>query len=496
MAKNCGNPYTEHDDREGTLFEYEIGNYLKEELPNSYLYRHSVVVTVPDRPGAQRVPREIDIAVVGPNGIFLIDAKAYGTRVESTALFEPWISYRYDTLNRETSYTTEDQPAEVMRKRLAQVKNMVVKNPDIKAFAFAKAIFVFKPKTKISIPLDPELASNKKNQDSLEQFRLVNFGQDLKDEILKTPLPPGARALTFDQIQAIMKLLAPGYIAPHNRVGVYAIRRSSQRIYAPNGLSYRLHELAHTEVDPPLKYRGKCYDLSASSNETWSEFENQVKRHGDVLVKLLNTEHVAKWVTHFFDPATDGFWVIEEWFDGESLESIFRGRQEKELNISDVMKQVALGLRELHNPPSALDRIRKITLPKMYHRNLNPSAIWIVRSTKHVILTDFELAKMEGSTYSAVLDKFTPNPYIAPEVIAKAHQANEKSDLYSWGAILFRLVTGGEYAAAKRAEAEQILLSSKLPSTIVDITLKCLEELPSDRPENIDVVIKAISGWK
>jgi serine/threonine protein kinase len=277
---------------------------------------------------------------------------------------------------------------------------------------------------------------------------------------------------------------------------VYAIRRSSQRIYAPNGLSYRLHELAHTEVDPPLKYRGKCYDLSASSNETWSEFENQVKRHGDVLVKLLNTEHVAKWVTHFFDPATDGFWVIEEWFDGESLESIFRGRQEKELNISDVMKQVALGLRELHNPPSALDRIRKITLPKMYHRNLNPSAIWIVRSTKHVILTDFELAKMEGSTYSAVLDKFTPNPYIAPEVIAKAHQANEKSDLYSWGAILFRLVTGGEYAAAKRAEAEQILLSSKLPSTIVDITLKCLEELPSDRPENIDVVIKAISGWK
>lgn len=496
MAKNCGNPYISHDEKEGTLFEYEVGDYLKEALPNSYLYRHSVVVTVPDKQGAYRIPREIDIAVVGPNGIFLIDAKAYGTKVEATALFEPWVSYRYDALNRETSYTTEDQPAEVMRKRLAQVRNMVGKNPDIEAFAFAKAIFVFKPKTKISIPLDPEVASNKKHQDSLEQFRLVTLGQELKDAILKTPLPSDARALTFDQIQSIMKILAPGYIAPHNRVREYAIRRSSQRILAPNGLSYRLCELAHTEVDPPLKYRGKCYDFSASSSEDWSEFENQIKRHSDVLVKLRSTDHIAKWVTSFFDPATDGFWVIEEWFDGESLDSIFRGKQEKDLDIPNVMMQVALGLRELHNPPSKLERVLNSKPPKIFHRNLNPSAIWIEKSTKNVKLTNFELAKLEGAPRSAVLDQFTPNPYIAPEVIAKPHQANEKSDLYSWGAVLFRLVTGGEYAVVKHTEAEQTLLSLKLPSAIVGITLKCLAAAPSDRPENIDIVIKAISDWK
>jgi len=424
MAQNLGNPFEEPGNRLGDQFEHKVCEYLRQNLPDDYFYRHGVVVSIPV-PGQfnKRVPREIDIAVAGPNGLFLIDTKCGMDQIEGE-LYGNWTYIRTGEEGQVVSKDIRpDRPGEVMRRRLTQVKTLVAKcAPAYKAYQYACAIFVFPEDVRIKI-IEGETG---KPPAENSPFRLVRLGDELIQSITHwRSVRPGIPPLKARQAKELLNMFAPGGIVASDVVHGFKIVHRGARQTAANGLQYTINELVSLQIGK--RRRGKWYDVSAIGSSNRRQFEAQVKRHAEVLAALEHEKHIHRYIDFFPDYDTRGYWVIEEWIDGDTLEVILQRGEQTTLDLRQIMYGIALGLKALHT--------KTPQKPVFIHRGLNPGAVIVERNTQRAILTNFELARSEGLP-TVVVDKFLPDPYCAPE-LDDPHSADIATDIYSWGAILF-----------------------------------------------------------
>ncbi len=125
------------------------------------------------------------------------------------------------------------------------------------------------------------------------------------------------------------------------------------------------------------------------------------------------------------------------------------------------------------------------------HRDLKPGNIMIdSRDEPHV--TDFGLAKLTGS-HSAVTqtDVILGSPsYMSPEQAGTNQELTHRTDVYSLGVVLYELLTGqkpfqGNFTELLRQirEKQPVPPSQlrKIPATLEQICLKCLEKEPRHR---------------
>lgn len=81
MAIYLGNPFSDKvSDDQGDRFEIEIREKIRRGLPDTYFFQHNVVVDNRQYDRDRPTAREIDFAVAGPNGLFLIEAKSVNPR--------------------------------------------------------------------------------------------------------------------------------------------------------------------------------------------------------------------------------------------------------------------------------------------------------------------------------------------------------------------------------------------------------------------------------
>ena len=130
------------------------------------------------------------------------------------------------------------------------------------------------------------------------------------------------------------------------------------------------------------------------------------------------------------------------------------------------------------------------------HRDLKPSNIMIDEEGEPHLM-DFGLARREVGEVTLTIDgQILGTPaYMSPEQAeGKSHKADRRSDIYSLGAILFRLLTGElPFRGSARMIMHQVIhddapsprtLNSRVPRDLETIALKCLEKSPSKRYEN------------
>lgn len=145
------------------------------------------------------------------------------------------------------------------------------------------------------------------------------------------------------------------------------------------------------------------------------------------------------------------------------------------------------------------------------HRDLKPSNVLIDRSGKPRV-TDFGLAKHVGadSNLTATGQVMGTPSYMPPEQAAgEVTQIDERSDVYSLGAILYTLVTGRPpFQAAQIVETlrqviddnpvEPRVLNPAVDRDLETICLKCLEKDPARRYQRaqdlIDELDRYLSG--
>jgi serine/threonine protein kinase len=199
--------------------------------------------------------------------------------------------------------------------------------------------------------------------------------------------------------------------------------------------------------------------------EVWKARDTQLRRY--VAIKLLHADLEANpdFVTHFMREAqlvaslrhpnivqihdfqltneqesSVKAYMVMDYIEGGTLadfirDTVRRGLFPPAADLVNLFAAISLALDYAHEKG-------------MVHRDIKPANILLDRTTNpskaigEPILTDFGIARLQGTTASTVTRAFVGTPlYISPEQ-AENRAVDRRSDLYSLGIVLYEILTG------------------------------------------------------
>lgn len=242
-----------------------------------------------------------------------------------------------------------------------------------------------------------------------------------------------------------------------------------------NGLQCELSK-ATNRLLPNTYGRCKRYNLRLMKTNKRAETETRLVRHPLVCDRL--GRHPSFPVNKRADyHSPDYFWVVDVWEDGRTLEDALQSGPLAPSQLSRTMRELAEGLQALHEHG-------------IVRRELAPESIVLRETDGSVLLTDLELAKLldGGPTVSL---RWRETPYLAPEV--HSGKVDARSDLFSWGQILYIAATGRR---PEKLPSPAAFMATELPLTVKQVAARCVAPMPDSRPGSMKDVLKAIRDWK
>jgi Leucine-rich repeat (LRR) protein len=212
----------------------------------------------------------------------------------------------------------------------------------------------------------------------------------------------------------------------------------------------------------------------------------------------LRDEHIVG--IHHVDCEADAPFLVMELLEGESLDACLRRRgqlpTEQALSIG---RDIALGLAAAH-------------AAGLIHRDIKPANVFLVQSDAQASripvakLLDFGLARsLTGSPNLTRPGAVIGTPaYMAPEQ-ARGEPVDERSDLFSLGAVLYQMTTGLRpfpghdihsvlSAVAAAAPTPPRDINPDLPPALSDLILRLLTSDPQRRPTSARDVVNVLSA--
>jgi serine/threonine protein kinase len=183
---------------------------------------------------------------------------------------------------------------------------------------------------------------------------------------------------------------------------------------------------------------------------------------------------------------------VTPFVEGESL----RDRLDREARIPpkeavEIGSQIAMALDHAHRKG-------------IVHRDIRPENI-LLREGQW-LLADFGVARAVRKAAGEQLTERALSPdkpyYMSPEQ-ALGDEVDERSDLYSFGAMLFEMVTGEKPFEGEKARdvvtqhvANQVRepreVEPTVPEWMSDLIVRCMGKTPEDRPKTATEVLKAL----
>lgn len=192
-------------------------------------------------------------------------------------------------------------------------------------------------------------------------------------------------------------------------------------------------------------------------------------------------------------------YLVMEYLEGESLESILARRDLSVDALLSIFCQVAGGLAYAHNQG-------------VLHRDIKPSNVMVVKDDYGkplAKLCDFGLAKLQSSDQELTRTgtALGSPSYMSPEGV-NGEELDKRADVYSFGCMLFEGLTGrlpflGESAfevmlirAEKDAPSLLEATGKAFPVEVEDLVANCLARDRADRFENMGAIVEILDGLR
>ena len=221
------------------------------------------------------------------------------------------------------------------------------------------------------------------------------------------------------------------------------------------------------------------------AEEMLARFRNEARLAG-----VLNHPNI---VTIYDAGETDGlFYIAMEYIEGETLHHLLQQRRVLPVEqVIDLATQVCAGLDEA-------------AAHQVVHRDVKPANIMIVPDGS-VKIMDFGIAKSGGGMTSTNQVLGTPN-YMSPEQV-KGKALDGRSDLFSFGVILYEMVTGEKpfigdnvttiiYKILNEAPTPPRDLDVAVHPVLSDIIMKTLAKAPEDRFQQGAELVHALLNYQ
>jgi serine/threonine-protein kinase len=221
----------------------------------------------------------------------------------------------------------------------------------------------------------------------------------------------------------------------------------------------------------------------SSNKKTIERFRNELK-----LAREISHRNICRMYDLNEDNGT--YFITMEYVPGENLKSFIR--RSELLSIGKtirIAKQICEGLTEAHRQ-------------KVIHRDLKSSNIMIDREGNARIM-DFGIARSLGAKEITDSGMRIGTPeYMSPEQ-ADARETDHRSDIYSFGIILYEMLTGrlpfeGDtssiiVARHKRETPENPKsINFQIPDALNLLVLKCLEKAAEQRYQNAEAILREL----
>jgi serine/threonine protein kinase len=195
------------------------------------------------------------------------------------------------------------------------------------------------------------------------------------------------------------------------------------------------------------------------------------------LIKIFAFETQADWLFR-----VKKVLLLIEYVNGQTLDKL---KSFSVKRLVPIFVQIASGLVHMHRRG-------------VFHADLKPGNIMFSQRTSQAKVLDYGLAWIKGESKGRV--QGTPE-YMAPETIARG-VVNEKTDIFNFGATMYRLVTWklpptlipvpGSPQLTPKTYAQMLAqvtdLNPSAPPALGEIIRRCLEFNADQRPERVSEI--------
>ncbi len=269
-------------------------------------------------------------------------------------------------------------------------------------------------------------------------------------------------------------------------------------------LQQRLYQNTHSDI-------WKAYDTEAQREVILKVYRTDLPDNVEALARYIhNVERVAS-LHHYNIVSLYGVQVLPSQGSGDSLPLVCLAMEHVEgTTLAEYIKSTT-SAGKLPPPVEVVSLISSIAQALEYahrrgiiHGNLKPGNILLSQQgdatdkMNAVLLTDFALTRVPSEKQSANIPF-----YMAPEQI-QGISADERSDIYSLGVLLYELYTGMLPFRGNRPIAVMMqhimaeptppdLVNPAIPLTVTQVIMRCLAKNPAERFPNATALAVALA---
>ena len=249
------------------------------------------------------------------------------------------------------------------------------------------------------------------------------------------------------------------------------------------GIVYKVTDLHNSSPMAAKTYRGEL---------VWNRrIRQQFRQEASTWLKLRKCPNIVE--AAFVQTVRDRTCVFMEFVEGLPLDRLISERR------LDVRLSLALAIQLCQGMIDASRTIRGIV-----HRDLKPDNL-LVTAWGHLKIADWGLAKVAQEASGRSLGTW---PYMSPEQFNEPASVDTRSDLYSFGVILYRMLTGRfpfqPGAAGDKSGWQSLhtrdrpeppdLENTEAPHRVKALTVACLARDRGARPPSFDPVLEKLQG--